>query len=110
MKRHKGTGLSGLVAEVIQVTGYTGTQWIWDLCNGIMKGCIPMDWKSSVALPIYKGKGELMECGSYRIIKLLEHAMNIPLYSRCLDMARGLKATMILRIFNLEVSSRTKTC
>jgi len=28
-----------------------------DLCNGIVKeGCIPEDWKSSVVLPIYKGK------------------------------------------------------
>jgi len=28
-----------------------------------------------VVLPIYKGKGDPMECGSYRGIKLLEHAM-----------------------------------
>ena len=37
-----------------------------DLCNGIVKeGCIPEDWKSSVILPIYKGKGDPTECGSY---------------------------------------------
>ena len=46
-------------------TGDTGTQWILDLCNGIVKeGSIPEDWKSSVVLPIYKGKGDPMECGS----------------------------------------------
>jgi len=28
-------------------------------------------------LPIYKGKGDPMECGSYREIKLLEHAMKV---------------------------------
>ena len=28
-------------------------------------------------LPIYKGKGDPMECGSYRGIKLLEHAMKV---------------------------------
>jgi len=44
-----------------------GTQWLLDLCNGIVKeGCIPEYWKSSVILPIYKGKGDSMECGSYR--------------------------------------------
>jgi len=37
----------------------------------------PEDWKSSVVLPIYKGKGDPMECGSYRGIKLLEHAMKV---------------------------------
>jgi len=35
------------------------------------------DWKSSVVLPIYKGNGDLIECGSYRGIKLLEHAMKV---------------------------------
>ena len=58
MKKHKATGLSGLVAEMIQTTGDIGTQWILHSCNGIVKeGCIPEDWKSSVVLPIYKGKG-----------------------------------------------------
>jgi len=58
--------------------GDSGTQWILDLCNGIAKeGSIPEDWKSSVVLPIYKGKGDPMECGSHRNIKLLEHAMKV---------------------------------
>jgi len=52
--------LSGLVAEMIQATGNIGTQWILDLCNGIVKdGCIPEDWKSGVILPIYEWKGDL---------------------------------------------------
>ena len=41
------------------------------------EGSIPDDWKSSVVLQIYKGKGDPMECGSYRGIKLLEHAMKV---------------------------------
>jgi len=53
MKKHKAPDL--LAAEMIQAAGDIGTQWILDLCNGIVKeGCIPEDWKSSV------------ECGSYR--------------------------------------------
>ena len=78
MKRHKAPGLFGLVAEMIQATGDIGIQWILDLCNGIVKeGSIPEDWKSSVVLQIYKGKGDPMQCGSYRGIKLLEHAMKV---------------------------------
>ena len=80
MKCHKAPGLSGLTAEMIQATEGIGTQWLLDLCNGIVKeGYIPEDWKSSVILPIYryKGKGDPMECGSYRGMKLLEHAMKV---------------------------------
>jgi len=78
MKRHKAPDMSGVVAEMIQSTGDIGTQWILDLCNEIVKeGCITGDWKSSMVLPIYKGKGDPMECGSYRGIKLLEYAMKV---------------------------------
>jgi len=47
-------GLSGLVAEMIQATEDIGTQWILDLCNGIVKGRILEDWMSSVVLPVYR--------------------------------------------------------
>jgi len=78
MKRHKVPGLSGLSAEMIQATENIGTRWLSDLYNGIVKeGCIPEVWKSSVILPYYKGKGDPVECGSYRGIKLLEHAMKV---------------------------------
>jgi len=44
MKRHKAPGLTGLVAEMIQASGDIGTQWILDLCNGIVKeGCTSTD-------------------------------------------------------------------
>jgi len=78
MKRHKAPGMLGLVVEMIQSTGDIGTQWILDLCNVFVnEGCIPEDWKSSMVLPVYKGKGDPMECGSHREIKLLEHAMKV---------------------------------
>jgi len=72
MKIHKAPGLSGPVAEMIQATWDIGAQQILDLCNGIVKeGCIPKDWKSSVVLPIYKGRRDPMEYGSYRGIKIV---------------------------------------
>jgi len=67
MKRHKVAGLSGLTAGMIQATEGIGIQWLLDLCNGtVIEVCIPEDWKSGVILPISKGKGNPMECGSYR--------------------------------------------
>ena len=38
---------------------------------------MPEEWKTSVVIPIFKGKGVVMDCGAYRGVKLLEHAMKI---------------------------------
>ena len=38
---------------------------------------MPDEWKFSVIVPIFKGKGDVMSCESYRGVKLLEHAMKI---------------------------------
>jgi len=53
-------------------------EWLTSLCSLIVaQGRIPDDWKSSILLPVFKGKGDPMECGSYRAMKLLEHAMKV---------------------------------
>ena len=53
-------------------------EWLTCSCNLIVaQGRISDDWKSSILLPVFKGKGDLMECASYRAIKLLEHAMKV---------------------------------
>ena len=70
--------MTGSVAEMIQATADIKTQWILDLCNGIVKeGCISEEWKSGVVLSIYKGKSGPMESGYYRGIKLLEDSMKV---------------------------------
>ena len=57
---------------------FISVEWLTFLCNLIVaQGRIPDDWKSSMLLPVFKGKGDPMECGSYRAIKLLEHAMKV---------------------------------
>src|SRR5438445_8402418 len=49
-----------------------------DMFNAVVrKGKVPTDWCKSWMISIYKGKGDAMECGSYRGIKLLEHAMKV---------------------------------
>ena len=35
-----------------------GSRWMTDLINNIVKeGCIPDDWRKSILVPVYKGKG-----------------------------------------------------
>jgi Reverse transcriptase (RNA-dependent DNA polymerase) len=40
-----------------------------------MEMCIPADWKKSSFVNVHKGKGDALECGSYRGIKLLDQVM-----------------------------------
>ena len=35
---------------------------------------MPHDWRTSTVVPIYK-KGSVMDCASYRGVKLLDHGM-----------------------------------
>ena len=54
------------------------SRWMTDLINSIVKeGCIPGDWRKRILVPVYKGKGGPLVCGSYRAIKLLEQLMNV---------------------------------
>ena len=41
------------------------------------KGKIEYVWRMSGIVPIHKQKGNVMGCGSYRGIKLMEHAMKV---------------------------------
>ena len=43
----------------------------------------PDDWKDSWTSPIYKGKGDALQCEKHRGIRLLEHAMKV--YEKVLE-------------------------
>ena len=43
----------------------------------VRDGKVPEDWSRSWMVNVYKGKGDALTCGSYRGIKLLEHAMKV---------------------------------
>ena len=46
----------------------------------LMGECMPESWKRSTVVPLYKGKGNVLECVNYRTIKLLEHRMKVVEY------------------------------
>jgi Reverse transcriptase (RNA-dependent DNA polymerase)/Endonuclease/Exonuclease/phosphatase family len=78
MKNNKAAGPSGVVADMVKAAGEAGIIWVTDMCNAVVRdGRIPADWCKSWMVNVYKGKGDAMECGSYRGIKLLEHVMKI---------------------------------
>ena len=48
------------------------------LVNRLLRGKkIPDEWRRSVLVPLYKGKGDIKECGNYRGIKLMNHTMKL---------------------------------
>ena len=76
MKTGKAAGPSGIVAEMLKVSGDTGARLVADLANDMVRnGAIPSDWEDSFITNIYKGKGDALERGNYRGLKLLDHVM-----------------------------------
>ena len=44
----------------IQAAAETGTLWMTDVCNAVVKdGKIPEDWSKSWMVNVYKGKGDV---------------------------------------------------
>ena len=78
LKIGKAAGPTGVLSEMMKTAGGFGSRWMTDLINNIFKeGCIPDDWRKSILVPVYKGKGDPLVCGSYRAIKLLEQPMKV---------------------------------
>ena len=71
-------GPSEVTSEMLKAADEPGVLWITDLCNAIIKeGKIPDDWRKSFMINIYKGKGDALNCGSYRGIQLLDQVMKV---------------------------------
>ena len=78
MKSGKAAEQSEVSVKMMVASGEIGVKVIMELCQRVLDGRgMPDEWKTSVIVPIFKGKGDIMSCGSYRGVKLLEHAMKI---------------------------------
>ena len=78
MKQGKAAGLSEVTTEMIVAGSRIAEEVMLQLCQRVLDGKgIPDEWKTSVVMPIFKGKGDVMNCGLYRGVKLLEHGMKI---------------------------------
>ena len=78
MKRGKSVGPDGIPAEAWKCLGEIGIDFLMSLFNDIVhSNTIPKEWRRSILVPIYKGKGDVQDCGNYRGIKLTSHTMKI---------------------------------
>ena len=78
MKKGKAAGPSGIVAEMLQAAGDKGIEIVTNLANRIVQeGVIPKEWESSTIVNCYKGKGEAVERGNYRGLKLMDQVLKV---------------------------------
>src|SRR2546425_2219059 len=77
-KSGKAAGPSGVAADKLKAAGEAGVKWVTDICNEVVRsGVVPVDWKRSWMVNVCKGKGNALECSSYRGIKLLDHVLKV---------------------------------
>ena len=78
MKKGKSPGCSGLPIDLIKHIGESRVDMMHDILKRVWEvEQMPEEWKKSEISPIYKQKGDQLECGNLRGIKLLEHGMKI---------------------------------
>ena len=78
MKAGKAPGPSGIVVEMIKAAGDTGASMIHDLAAAIIRDSkVPSDWEQSFIICLYKGKGDTLDRGNYRGLKLTEQVMKV---------------------------------
>ena len=72
LKNGKASGLDGVKAEYLKCGGNVCVEWMVRLLNVCLdSGMVPMDWKKGCIVPIYKGKGDPLDCKNSRGISLL---------------------------------------
>jgi hypothetical protein len=63
---------------MLKAAGKDGISWIIGICNAILKeGKITPDSRKSCMVHVYKRKGDALDRGSYRGIKILNQATKV---------------------------------
>ena len=78
MASGKAAGPSGIVAEMLKPVGESGAIEVRHLTDDIIsEGRIPTDWQESYIVNLYKGKGDALNRGNYRGLKLIDQVMKV---------------------------------
>ena len=78
MKNGKAAGPSGIIAEMLKATGEEGVELARELTEAVFSsGEIPADWEESYIQNLYKGKGEAIDRGNYRGLKLTDQVLKM---------------------------------
>ena len=78
MKKGKAQGPDDIPVEAWIALENKGMEFLVNFFNRLLRGeKMPDEWRRGVLVPLYKGKGDIKECGNYRRIKLMSHTMKL---------------------------------
>ena len=78
MKNGKTFGPSGVVTEMLKASSYICSELITGLANSIVReNVMPSEWDGSFIFVVFKGKGETIDRGNCRGLKLTEHVLRV---------------------------------
>ena len=72
MNNRKATGYDNLPEEMWKSLGRTGVHFLKEALNKI-NDKIPDIWRKNMLIPVFKNKGDIMNCGNY----ILGHQANV---------------------------------
>ena len=106
MKKRKAQEPDDIPVEAWIALGNKGMAFLVNFFNRLLRGeKMPYEWRSSVLVPLYKGKGDIKECGNYRGIKLINHT--IKLWERIIEARIRKEVTMAEQQFGFMPGRRT---
>ena len=77
-EKSKAPSPSSFVTEMLKTSSDTCSKMIADLTNSIIRdNTMPNEWNDSIIISLYKGKGEALDRGNYRGLKLTEHTLKV---------------------------------
>ena len=77
MARNKACGPDDFPIEAIMVIAELTPELLTYILQQIMANGIPDSWKKSKLIPIFKNKGDILECNNHRGIMLMSHFMKL---------------------------------
>ncbi|KAG8235168.1 hypothetical protein J437_LFUL015208 [Ladona fulva] len=78
MKNGKAVEADHIPVEVWKCLGEEDIDVLWNLVRKwAQQEKIPEEWRRNILVSLYKAKGDVQDCGNYRGINLISHAMNI---------------------------------
>ena len=78
MGKGKACGPDELPIEAVHIILDYTPECILEAFNSILRtNKMPIDWRKSRMVPIFKGKGDVLECNNYIGIKLMSHTVKL---------------------------------